>query len=155
MATKSTDTAKSYDGFTEDEREAMKDRAKELKGAKARGTRSKAAAKADGEADLLAKVAEMADEDRVLAEGVHALVKKVAPGLTPKTWYGMPAYAKDGKVVLFFQSAAKFKARYATLGFNDPATLDDGDMWPTAFALAALTPEVEARIEALITRATA
>ncbi|MFE7808818.1 iron chaperone [Streptomyces sp. NPDC057430] len=155
MATKSTDTAKSYDGFTEDEREAMKDRAKELKGAKARGTRSKAATKADGEADLLAKVAEMADEDRVLAEGVHALVKKVAPGLTPKTWYGMPAYAKDGKVVLFFQSAAKFKARYATLGFNDPATLDDGDMWPTAFALAALTPEVEARIEALITRATA
>ncbi|WP_200259334.1 DUF1801 domain-containing protein [Streptomyces sp. HSG2] len=155
MATKSTDAAESYDGFTEDEREAMKDRAKELKGAKARGTRSKAAAKADGEADLLAKVAEMADEDRVLAEGVHALVKKVAPGLTPKTWYGMPAYARDGKVVLFFQSAAKFKARYATLGFNDPATLDDGDMWPTAFALAALTPEVEARIEALITRATA
>ncbi|WP_282696316.1 DUF1801 domain-containing protein [Streptomyces sp. CC208A] len=155
MATKSTGTAKSYDGFTEDEREAMKERAKELKGAKARGTRSKAAAKADGEADLLAKVAEMADEDRVLAEGVHALVKKVAPGLTPKTWYGMPAYAKDGKVVLFFQSAAKFKARYATLGFNDPATLDDGDMWPTAFALSALTPEVEARIEALIAKATA
>ncbi|QWQ41362.1 DUF1801 domain-containing protein [Streptomyces sp. YPW6] len=155
MATKSTDTAKSYDGFTEDEREAMKDRAKELKGAKTRGTRSKSAAKADGEADLLAKVAEMAEEDRVLAEGVHALVKKVAPGLTPKTWYGMPAYAKDGKVVLFFQSAAKFKARYATLGFNDPATLDDGDMWPTAFALSALTPEVEARIETLIKKATA
>ncbi|GGY43090.1 iron chaperone [Streptomyces omiyaensis] len=158
MATKSTPgttTAKSYDGFTEDERDAMKERAKELKATTARGTRSKAAAKADGEADLLAKVAEMADGDRVLAEGVHALVKKVAPGLTPKTWYGMPAYAKDGKIVLFFQSAAKFKARYATLGFNDAATLDDGDMWPTSFALTTLTPEVESRIQALIEKATA
>ncbi|MEU3604104.1 DUF1801 domain-containing protein [Streptomyces sp. NPDC035033] len=151
MAAKSTSTTKSYDGFTDEEREAMKERAKELKGTRARGSR----AKADGEADLLAKVAEMADADRVLAEGVHALVKKVAPGLTPKTWYGMPAYAKDGKVVFFFQSAGKFKARYATLGFNDPATLDDGDMWPTAFALTTLTPEVEARIEALIAKATA
>ncbi|MFE6227127.1 MULTISPECIES: DUF1801 domain-containing protein [unclassified Streptomyces] len=151
-ATASGKATASYDGFTEDEREAMKERAKELKATKARSSRGKAA---DGEADLLTKVAEMPDADRVLAEGVHALVKKVAPGLTPKTWYGMPAYAKDGKVVLFFQSAAKFKARYATLGFNDSATLDDGDMWPTAFALAALTPEVEARIEALIARATA
>ncbi|MFJ3093940.1 iron chaperone [Streptomyces hydrogenans] len=161
MATRSTRTTKgagatgsgkSYDGFDEDEREAMKERAKELKAGTARGGRAKAA---DGEADLLAKVAEMADEDRVLAEGIHALVKRVAPGLTPKTWYGMPAYARDGKVLFFFQSAAKFKARYATLGFNDPATLDDGDMWPTAFALTVLTPEVEARIEALIERATA
>ncbi|MFD8011163.1 iron chaperone [Streptomyces sp. NPDC058955] len=149
---RSTESTKSYDGFTEDEREAMKERAKELKAAKGRSSRGKAA---DGEADLLAKVAEMPDEDRVLAEGVHALVKKVAPDLTCKTWYGMPAYARDGKVVFFFQSAAKFKARYATLGFNDAATLDDGDMWPTAFALTTLTPEVEARIQALIERATA
>ncbi|WP_031012713.1 iron chaperone [Streptomyces sp. NRRL F-5727] len=152
MTAKTTQTsksAKSYDGFTEDEREAMKERAKELKSAKARGKA------ADGEADLLAKVAEMTGEDRVLAEGIHALVKKVAPDLTAKTWYGMPAYARDGKVVFFFQSAAKFKARYATLGFNDAASLDDGDMWPTAFALTTLTPEVEARIEALIKKATA
>ncbi|MER5738282.1 MULTISPECIES: DUF1801 domain-containing protein [unclassified Streptomyces] len=147
-----TENTKSYDGFDEDEREAMKERAKELKAAKARGTRAKAA---DGEADLLAKIAEMTGEDRALAEGIHALVKRVAPGLTPKTWYGMPAYAKDGKVLFFFQSAAKFKARYATLGFSDPAALDDGAMWPTAFALTALTPEVEARVEALIERATA
>ncbi|MFF2775120.1 iron chaperone [Streptomyces sp. NPDC058052] len=149
MATKST---KSYDGFTEDERDAMKERAKELKTTKGRPS---ARAKADGEADLLAKVAEMADEDRALAEGVHALVKKVAPDLTCKTWYGMPAYAKDGKVVFFFQSAAKFKARYATLGFSDLATLDDGDIWATSFALTTLTPEVESRIEALIKKATA
>ncbi|MFD6371505.1 iron chaperone, partial [Streptomyces roseolus] len=127
----------------------MKERAKELKAAKARGKA------ADAEADLLAKVAEMTGDDRVLAEGVHALVKRVAPELAAKTWYGMPAYAKDGKVVLFFQSAAKFKARYATLGFNDSAALDDGDMWPTAFALTTLTPEVEARIETLVKRAAA
>ncbi|MFC9730887.1 iron chaperone [Streptomyces roseolus] len=137
------------DGFTDDERAAMKERAKELKAAKARGKA------ADAEADLLAKVAEMTGDDRVLAEGVHALVKRVAPELAAKTWYGMPAYAKDGKVVLFFQSAAKFKARYATLGFNDSAALDDGDMWPTAFALTTLTPEVEARIETLVKRAAA
>ncbi|MFF7812758.1 iron chaperone [Streptomyces roseolus] len=144
-----TTRATKNDGFTDDERAAMKERAKELKSAKARGKA------ADAEADLLAKIAEMTDDDRALAEGVHALVKKVAPELAAKTWYGMPAYAKDGKVVLFFQSAAKFKARYATLGFNDSAALDDGDMWPTAFALTALTPEVEARIEALIERAAA
>ncbi|MFD6248543.1 iron chaperone [Streptomyces roseolus] len=137
------------DGFTDDERAAMKERAKELRAAKARGKA------ADAEADLLAKVAEMTGDDRVLAEGVHALVKRVAPELAAKTWYGMPAYAKDGKVVLFFQSAAKFKARYATLGFNDSAALDDGDMWPTAFALTTLTPEVEARIETLVKRAAA
>ncbi|MEU2548117.1 hypothetical protein ABZ618_22205 [Streptomyces roseolus] len=137
------------DGFTDDERAAMKERAKELKAAKARGKA------ADAEADLLAKIAEMTGDDRVLAEGVHALVKRVAPELAAKTWYGMPAYAKDGKVVLFFQSAAKFKARYATLGFNDSAALDDGDMWPTAFALTTLTPEVEARIEALVKKAAA
>ncbi|MFE5793917.1 iron chaperone [Streptomyces sp. NPDC056503] len=154
-ASADTAPAKSYDGFTEDERDAMKERAKELKGTKARGGGGGRAKAADGEADLLAKVAEMADEDRVLAEGVHALIKKVAPELTAKTWYGMPAYAKDGKIVLFFQSAAKFKARYATLGFSDSAILDEGDMWPTSFALTVLTPEVEARIEALIKKATA
>ncbi len=144
-----TTRATKNEGFTEDERAAMKERAKELKAAKARGKA------ADAEADLLAKVAEMTGDDRTLAEGIHALVKKAAPELAAKTWYGMPAYAKDGKVVLFFQSAAKFKARYATLGFNDSAALDEGDMWPTAFALTTLTPEVEARIEALIRRAAA
>ena len=135
------------DGFTDDERAAMKERAKELKAAKARGKA------ADAEADLLAKVAEMTGDDRVLAEGVHALVKRVAPELAAKTWYGMPAYAKDGKVVLFFQSAAKFKARYATLGFNDPAALDDGTMWPTAFALTELTEADEKRIADLVRKA--
>ncbi|GHF94934.1 iron chaperone [Streptomyces filamentosus] len=155
MAATKNETAASYDGFTADERAAMKDHAKEMKAAKTRGTRSKAAARADGEADLLAKIAEMTGEDRVLAEGVHALVTKVAPDLTPKTWYGMPAYAKDGKVVLFFQSAAKFKARYATLGFSDSAALDDGAMWPTSYALTTLTPDTETRIAALIERATA
>ncbi|MET9347053.1 iron chaperone [Streptomyces termitum] len=136
------------EGFTAEEREAMKERAKEV-----RGTRSRGKAKADGEADLLAKIAEMDDADRALAEGVHALVRKAAPDLAPKTWYGMPAYARDGKVVVFFQSAGKFKARYATLGFNDSAALDDGAMWPTAFALTALTPATEALITTLLTRA--
>lgn len=148
---KTTDqsSGKSYDGFTEEEREAMKERASELKAPKRRGAR----AKADGEADVLAKIAEMDDADRALAEGIHAIVRKAAPSLTPKTWYGMPAYAKDGKVVCFFQSAAKFKARYATLGFNDPAHLDDGEMWPTAFAVTELTPAVEKRIAALVEQA--
>ncbi|MER7753465.1 DUF1801 domain-containing protein [Kitasatospora sp. NPDC097643] len=141
-----------FDGFTQEERDAMKEHAKELKAAARRSPRS---AKADGEADVRAKIAEMPDEDRVLAERLHELVKAVAPSLTPKLWYGMPAYAKDGKVLCFFQSAQKFKSRYATLGFNDVATLDDGVMWPTAFALVALTPEVEATITALLTRATA
>ena len=139
-------TTPSNKTFTADERAAMRERAKELKAAKNR----------EGwERELLAKIAEMPAQDRALAERLHAIVTASAPELAPKTWYGMPAYARDGKVLFFFQSAAKFKARYATLGFNDPATLDDGDMWPTAFALTVLTPEVEARIEALIERATA
>ncbi|MEU7007568.1 DUF1801 domain-containing protein [Streptomyces sp. NPDC046332] len=139
----------SYDGFTDEERGAMKERAKELK----KSTRSPRAAKADGESDLLAKIAEMPEADRVLAEQIHAIVKAAAPDLTSKLWYGMPAYAKDGKVVCFFQSAAKFKARYATLGFNDPANLDEGTMWPTAFALTRLTADDEAFIAALVKRA--
>ncbi|MFJ9809256.1 iron chaperone [Streptomyces sp. NPDC101158] len=126
----------------------MKERARELKAASRRASSADKAAAA--EAELLAKIAEMPEADRVLAEKVHAIVKESAPALAPKLWYGMPAYARDGKIVCFFQSADKFKARYATLGFNDPAQLDDGAMWPTAFALTALTPEVEARIGALV-----
>ncbi|MEV6630830.1 hypothetical protein AB0M54_08775 [Actinoplanes sp. NPDC051470] len=139
---------KSYDGFSEDERKAMKERAQELK--TERLPRGK---KADPEADLLAKIAELPDADRVLAEGIHRIVQESAPGLAPKTYYGMPAYAKGGKVVCFLQPAKKFDTRYATLGFNDPAELDDGDMWPTAFAVTTLTPEVEARIGELVKRA--
>lgn len=148
-----TESTKSYDGFTEDERAAMKERAQELKStAKRRGSTGKAA-KADGESELLAKIAELPEPDRALAERIHAIVKESAPELEPKTWYGMPAYAKDGKVVCFFQNAGKFKARYSTLGFNDPAQLDDGDMWPVAYALTVLTPEVEARIAELVKKA--
>ncbi|MCX4981910.1 iron chaperone [Streptomyces sp. NBC_00572] len=139
-----------YDGFTEEERDAMKERAKELKSPTRRGSRS---AKADGEADVLAKIAEMTDADRVLAERIHAIVKEHAPGLAPKTWYGMPAYAKDGKVVCFFQSAQKFKSRYATLGFSDLAQLDDGALWATSYALTELTVADETRIAALIEKA--
>jgi len=131
-------------GFTAEERAAMKERAQELK---------RARAGKDGESDLLAKIAEMPDRDRALAERVHAIVKASAPGLEPRTWYGMPAYAKDGKVVCFFQSADKFKARYATFGFSDKANLDDGAMWPTSFALKELTPAEEARIGALVKKA--
>jgi uncharacterized protein YdhG (YjbR/CyaY superfamily) len=141
-----------YDGFTEDERAAMKEHALELKTASRRGAKATAA---DGEADLLTKIAEMADSDRVLAQQVHAIVTAAAPELTPKLWYGMPAYAKGGKIVCFFQSAAKFKARYATLGFNDPANLDEGAMWPTAFALTTLTADDEERIGDLVKRAVA
>ncbi|MQY05827.1 iron chaperone [Actinomadura macrotermitis] len=137
-----------FDGFTEDERAAMKEHAAELKKAARRGK-----AKADGEADVRAKIAEMEEADRVLAERVHEIVKAAAPHLTPKLWYGMPAYAKDGKVLCFFQSAQKFKARYATLGFNDVAALDDGAMWPTAFALTKLTSDTEARIGELVKQA--
>jgi len=136
-------------GFTAEERAAMKERARELK-AEARASKDKAA----GERDLLAKIAEMPDADRTIAERIHAIVKEVAPGLSPKTWYGMPAYANgDGKIVCFFQPAEKFKARYSTLGFNDVATLDDGAMWPTAFALTKLTKADEARIGALVQKA--
>jgi uncharacterized protein YdhG (YjbR/CyaY superfamily) len=134
--------------FTAEERAAMKERARELK-AEAEANKNRA----DGERDVLEKIAEMPDGDRALAEQIHALVAQVAPALAPRTWYGMPAYARDGKVVCFFQSADKFKARYATLGFSDTANLDDGAMWPTAFALVNWTDEVEAAVSALIERA--
>ncbi|MGH3453147.1 MAG: iron chaperone [Nocardioidaceae bacterium] len=149
-AKRTTRTGKSYEGFTAEERAAMKEHAKEMKTAARRGSR---ASKADGEKDILAKIAEMPDSDRVLAERIHAIVKETAPELTPRTWYGMPAYAKDGKVLCFFQSAAKFKARYATFGFNDVAKLDEGSMWPTAFALTKLTAANEKQIAALVKRA--
>ncbi|MEU0493138.1 hypothetical protein ACOQFV_20295 [Nocardiopsis changdeensis] len=140
-----------YEGFTAEERAAMKEHAQEQKKASRRASREEKAAEAVR--DVLAKIAEMPDEDRVLAERVHAIVTREAPSLAPKTWYGMPAYALDGKVVCFFQSAAKFKARYATLGFNDPALLDEGPMWATAFALVEVTDEVEKRIADLVRRA--
>jgi uncharacterized protein YdhG (YjbR/CyaY superfamily) len=140
--------SKTSKGFTAEERAAMKERAKELK---AESRRDKQ--KADGEADLLAKVAEMQESDRVMAERLHELVKASAPDLWPKTWYGMPAYAKDGKVLCFFQSAEKFGARYATLGFSDEANLDDGAMWPTSFALKKLTAKEEATIGKLLEKA--
>ena len=142
-ATSSTGSASK--GFTDAERAAMRERAKEVKGS--RGSRASAA---DGESDLLAKIAEMSEPDRVMAERIHAIVKAAAPALAPRTWYGQPAYAKDGNVVCFFQPARKFKTRYATLGFSDKASLDDGDMWPTCYALKELTPEVEARIAELV-----
>jgi uncharacterized protein YdhG (YjbR/CyaY superfamily) len=137
-------------GFTDEERAAMRERARELKAAAGRGQR---ASKADGEADVMAKIAEMSEPDRTMAERLHTLIKASAPELAPRTWYGMPAYAKDGNVVCFFQSSQKFKTRYATLGFSDKARLDDGDMWPTAFALRTLSAADEERIGALIKRA--
>ena len=140
-------TDQKYDGFTEDERAAMKERAKELK----KGTRGKK--QADEEGALLAKIAEMPPADRVIAERIHAVITENAPVLKPKLWYGMPAYAKDGKVVCFFQAADKFKSRYATFGFNDVANLDDGTMWPTAFALAELTAADEKRVAELVRKA--
>jgi uncharacterized protein YdhG (YjbR/CyaY superfamily) len=135
-------------GFTDEERAAMKERAQELK-AEARASKSKA----DGERDVLAKIAEMSEPDRGMAERLHAIVNASAPALSPRTWYGMPAYAKDGKVVCFFQSAQKFKTRYATFGFSDAAKLDEGAMWPTSFALEKLTVAVEKRIGALVKKA--
>jgi uncharacterized protein YdhG (YjbR/CyaY superfamily) len=135
--------------FTAEERAAMKERARELKAASSR----RGSAKADGESEVLAKIAEMPEADRVKAERLHAIVGATAPELEPRTWYGMPAYAKDGKVVCFFQSAQKFKTRYATLGFSERANLDDGAMWPTAFALTELTAAEEERIAALVKRA--
>jgi uncharacterized protein YdhG (YjbR/CyaY superfamily) len=138
-------SAKKSDGFTAEERAAMRERARELKAE---------AQRADGERAVLAAIAEMQGSDRAMAERLHAIVKASAPDLSPKTWYGMPAYAnKDGKVVCFFQSAQKFKARYATLGFNDAANLDEGAMWPTSFALKELTAAEEARISALVKKA--
>jgi uncharacterized protein YdhG (YjbR/CyaY superfamily) len=143
-------TSKGSKGFTDEERAAMKERAQELK-ADARG--GPRAGKADGESDVLAKIAEMPASDRAMAERLHAIVKASAPALSPRTWYGMPAYAKDGKVVCFFQSAQKFKTRYATFGFSDKANLDKGALWPTAFALKELTPTEEAKIAALVKKA--
>jgi uncharacterized protein YdhG (YjbR/CyaY superfamily) len=137
-------TTRKSKGFTAEERAAMKERARELKAE---------AAGADAESEVLAKIAEMAKPDRVMAKRLHALIKDSAPDLSPRTWYGMPAYAKDGKVVCFFQSAEKFKSRYATLGFSDKANLDEGAMWPTAFALKELTPAEEASIVALVKQA--
>jgi uncharacterized protein YdhG (YjbR/CyaY superfamily) len=143
--------AAASEGFTAEERAAMQERARELRADARRGRGSR---KADGEAEVLAKIAEMPDPDRVMAERIHALVRATAPELSPRTWYGMPAYANEaGKVICFFQSAAKFKARYATLGFSDDAHLDDGTMWPTAWALTALTEADEARITALVRKA--
>lgn len=137
-------------GFTAEERAAMRERAKELKAAARRGSRS---SREDGERDLLAKIDEMPEPDRAMAARLHAVVTASGPDLVPRTWYGMPAYARDGKVVCFFQGSAKFGTRYSTFGFNDAATLDDGAMWPTTFAIAELTPEVEARIAELVKRA--
>ncbi|WP_343416748.1 DUF1801 domain-containing protein [Candidatus Flexifilum breve] len=139
---------KKADGFTAEEKAAMKERAKEMK-AEARANQDRQA----GENDLLAKIAEMEEPDRGMATRIHEIIKAVAPELMPKTWYGMPAYAKDGKVLCFFQTAQKFGARYATFGFNDVANLDDGNMWPTSFALKALTDAEAAKITELVKRA--
>jgi uncharacterized protein YdhG (YjbR/CyaY superfamily) len=137
-------------GFTDEERAAMRERIRELKADTPRG---RGADKADGETAVLAKIAALPQPDRAMGERLHAIIKANAPGLSPRTWYGMPAYAKDGNVVCFFQSAQKFKTRYATLGFSDKANLDDGHMWPTAFALKELTAAEEARICTLVKKA--
>ena len=139
-------------GFTDEERAAMKERAQEMKAEARRGSRAKKD-DADGESDVLSKIAALPEPDRAMAKRLHAIVKASAPALSPKTWYGMPAYAKDGIVVCFFQSAQKFKTRYATFGFSDKANLDEGAMWPTAFALTQLTAADEARIGALVKKA--
>jgi uncharacterized protein YdhG (YjbR/CyaY superfamily) len=147
--TRSKSTAssrKASGGFTDEERAAMQERAKEAKAAKS-------GKKGNGEAEVLAKIAEMQDSDRVMGERIHAIVTATAPDLVPRTWYGMPAYARDGKVLCFFQSAEKFKARYATFGFDDSARLDDGTMWPTSFALTRLTKADEKRIAELVKKA--
>ena len=143
---------KRSEGFTAEERAAMKEYVRERKAAGRRGPRGD---NADGESDVLAKIAEMAESDRVMAERLHAIVKAAAPDLAPRTWYGMPAYAKDGNVVCFFQDAAKFKARYATLGFSDKAHLDEGAMWLTSYALTQLTAADETRIAELVKKAAA
>jgi uncharacterized protein YdhG (YjbR/CyaY superfamily) len=147
-AKSTTAIKKKSTGFTAEERAAMKERAQELK-AEVRASKNRA----DGESDLLAKIAEMPEPDRAMAERLHAIVKASAPALSPRTWYGMPAYAKDGKVVCFFQSAQKFNTRYATFGFSDAANLDKGALWPVAFALKELTATDEARIGALVKKA--
>jgi uncharacterized protein YdhG (YjbR/CyaY superfamily) len=146
-----TDTKKAAKGsdFTDAEKAAMKERARELKAEASKGKKGKK----DGEQDLLEKIAEMPEADRVMAERIHAIVKESAPELSPRTWYGMPAYAKDGKVVCFFTAASKFDSRYASFGFNDPANLDEGSMWPTSFALTKLTKADEKRISELVKKA--
>ena len=149
-ATGTAASGKTSGGFTAEERGAMKERAQELKTTARRGPR---AAKADGESEVLAKLAEMQEPDRVLGERLHAVIRASTPALSPTTWYGMPAYAKDGKIVCFFQPAQKFKTRYAMLGFSDRANLDDGAMWPTYFAVTELTAAAEARIGALVQKA--
>ncbi|KZE94332.1 hypothetical protein AVP42_01111 [Agromyces sp. NDB4Y10] len=141
-ATKKAARDEEVEGFTAEERAAMKERAREVRGKKK-----------DGTADLLEKISEMGDADRAIAERLHALITEAAPELAPKTWYGMPAYAKDGKVLCFFQAAGKFDSRYATFGFNDIANLDDGEMWPTTFALTELTPRGEQTIVELVKKA--
>ena len=151
MAAGTRKTTTKNQTFTDEERAAMKERAQEVKAWARRGSRADKAA--EEEAAVVAKIAEMEDGDRAMAERIHAVVKASAPGLAPKLWYGMPAYAKDGKVVCFFQSAQKFNARYATFGFNDKANLDEGTMWPTAFALTRLSAADEARIGELVKRA--
>jgi uncharacterized protein YdhG (YjbR/CyaY superfamily) len=143
-------TGKASRGFTDEERAAMRERAKELKAA---ARHQQGGKKTDGEADVLAKITEMPEPDRTMAERLHAIIKASAPALSPRTWYGMPAYAKDGNVVCFFQSAQKFKARYATFGFSDKANLDEDAMWPTAFALKELTAAEEETIKALVKKA--
>ena len=148
-ANSTTAINKKSKGFTDEERAAMKERAQELKADARRGPR----AKQDGEGDVLANIAEMPEPDRAMAERLHAIIKASAPALAPRTWYGMPAYAKEGKVVCFFQSAQKFKTRYATFGFSDKANLDEGALWPVAFALKELTATEEARIAALVKKA--
>ncbi len=149
-AKRATAINKKSKGFTDEERAAMKERAQELKAEARRGPR---ADKADGESAVLAKITEMPKRDRAMAKRLHAIIEASAPALSPRTWYGMPAYAKDGKVVCFFQSAHKFKSRYATFGFNDSANLDKGAMWPTSFALKELTAAEEAKIGALVKKA--
>src|SRR5213083_3111377 len=141
-AKSTTATSKKFKGFTDEEHGAMKDRIQELR-----------ADKGDGESAVLAKIAEMREPDRTMAKRLHAIIKETAPTLSPRLWYGMPAYAKDGKVVCFFQAAAKFKTRYATFGFSDKANLDEGNMWPAAYALKGLTAAEEARIAALVKKA--
>jgi uncharacterized protein YdhG (YjbR/CyaY superfamily) len=138
---------KGYEGFSDEERAAMKEHAQEMKAA---SRRSAGTAKADAETAVLEKIAELSDSERAMAERVHAIVTESAPELEPRLWYGQPAYSKGGKVVCFFQPASKFKTRYATFGFNEPANLDDGTMWATAFALTELTPDAEARISELV-----
>jgi uncharacterized protein YdhG (YjbR/CyaY superfamily) len=152
MGTTDSRLSDAQDGFSAEEREAMKERARELKAEARRGERD-AKAREKGEADLLEKIAEMSPADRAIAERLHTLIMSTAPELLPKTWYGMPAYAKNGEVLCFIQPADKFGTRYSTLGFNDPAKLDDGTMWPTAYALTELTEKDEQTIAALITKA--